>query len=509
MNIINKLQIGEYIINQPFYHSSREINCRYPVFSFDINPFSDDEFIEYVFVVIHTKENLQGIDLGIQFDAKDLRSRQDYTYFNKIYPLEYEKSYDVETNTFLENITRNNISNVLFMPLEIPIRKKAFRSITIPIYNCMFMANIDFYFKITSISHIDKQYSNKLIEQYFDSDPEYGKHSTIEPSRYGDFITNFYLLMEQDSGKKHIKNYYKLYNKLVIIYGGYTVSEIPLDYVVLYLTHIKNIDIRSLSHNGKHILPINLHELINISHIPFHSVPNITGIKIQLCPNDISKFHYNVRKTIKYNTIDISYDAYINYIPVDIWGVILEYLDCVNILSAIETCKFFYSLVSQKKIDNLYNACKITIEDLVPHDINMCIMYHGYKNKIIPFNPESGLMYQFMLNSRSIIQYEIIIEGIEYIFNPDKLNPISYIIIEVDIAGQYDILDMNKMNCMDGIIKDVEFYSKMHNPKCNRYVIYPSTNNINFVFKEYISAKANIYVAYDIDPYVKNWIQKS
>lgn len=207
MNKINKLQIGLHEINQPFYHSAREINCRYPDFSFDINILSDDDFIEYVFIVIHTKENLQDIDLGIQLDAKDLRGRQNYTYFNKIYPLEYEKSYDVETNTFLENITRTNIHNVLFMPLEIPIDKKLFTSITIPIYNCMFMANIDFYFKITSMAHINKPYWTKLIEQYFDNDPEYGKRSILKPSRYGDFITNFYLHMEQDSGKKHIKNY--------------------------------------------------------------------------------------------------------------------------------------------------------------------------------------------------------------------------------------------------------------------------------------------------------------
>lgn len=279
--------------------------------------------------------------------------------------------------------------------------------------------------------------------------------------------------------------------------------------MVLYLTHIKNIDIRSLSNNGKHIIPINLHELINISHIPFHSVPNITGIKIQLCPNDITKFHYDVRKTIKYDIIDLEYESYINHIPIDIWSVILEYLDYVNILSTIETCKFFYSLVSQEKIDNLYDKYKITIEDLVPHDINMCIMYHDYKNKIIPSNTESGMIYQFMLNSRSIIQYEIIIEGNKYAFKPDKLNPIAYLIAEFDIVCRYDILDMNKINCIDGIIQDVEFHSKMHNPKCNRYVIYPNTNNINFVFKEYISAKANIYVAYNIDPYLKDLLQKS
>jgi hypothetical protein len=90
--------------------------------------------------------------------------------------------------------------------------------------------------------------------------------------------------------------------------------------------------------------------------------------------------------------------------------------------------------------------------------------------------------------------------GTEYLFEMYTSLPIEYIIIDFDIAGQYDILDINKMKYGDGIITDLDFYSKMHNPQCNRYVLYCNTNidKINLIFKELVNTTANVYVVYNL-----------
>jgi hypothetical protein len=496
MNNINRVQIGPYEINQPFYHQYDEINSVRAYFTFNVNSFYSNgfNFIPYVLIVIDTEENLEKSELWIRFNGKDIVDRQKYIYYNKLYPLEYEKSYDDETNLLLGHMVRTNIPNILFIPLDIIMEG----NIQIVIFSTIKSARVDFYFNlskktqlyISNGAHLDKR---ELIDQYFNGNPHYGKISNCEISRHSNTVNNFYLKLNQTATCKHIKNYYKLYKKLVIEYGGNTLNTIPFDYIVLYLKVIKNIYINTLSIDNRHIIPINLKELINLNNIPLCAPYDL---KIILYPNDVSKFHYNTRRHIKCDNINLGYFTYINYIPVELWNVILEYLDCRDLLNVIETCKFFYSLVPQNKTDDLYNTHKISVENLSLNDAIICTVYHKNNN----LNDATS---EFQLGSKSIIQHEITVSGQELLFKIDKLaSPIDYIIIEFDIAGQYDILDMTKTtNIINGVITDLEFYSKMHNPRQNRYVIYfdVHADDINFVFAESVYCKAHIYAIYNIN----------
>ena len=400
-------------------------------------------------------------------------------------------------------MTRANIPNVLFIPLGILTEG----CIEIFIFSYLQNARVDFYFKLSEKSQLcisnqmqlDKR---KLIDQYFNGSQHYGKIANCNISRIENTVNNFYLKLNQDVNCKHIKNYYKLYKELVIEYGGYTINTIPIDYIVLYLKVIKNICVNKLSLDKHHIIPINLKELINLNNIPLCAPYDL---RIILYPNDISKFHYNTQRNIKCDNIDLAYITFLNYIPAELWGVIFEYANCNDLLNIIETCKFFYSMVPQKRIDDLYNIHKISVENLLLDDVIMCTTY--YKN-----NNLDGTESKFQVGSKSIIQYEIIISGKELLFKIDKyMSPILYIIIEFDVVGQYDVLDMNATtNIVDGIITDLDFYSKMHNPQENRYIIYfdANANDINFVFKEVVYCKSNIYGIYDatseMDFYIKN-----
>lgn len=77
MNIINKLQIGSYEINQPFHHQYGEINSQRAKFVFNVNGFN---FIPYLLIVIDTEENFEKSEVLIQFNGKDVMDRQEYIY---------------------------------------------------------------------------------------------------------------------------------------------------------------------------------------------------------------------------------------------------------------------------------------------------------------------------------------------------------------------------------------------------------------------------------------------
>ena len=115
----------------------------------------------------------------------------------------------------------------------------------------------------------------------------------------------------------------------------------------------------------------------------------------------------------------------------------------------------------------------------------------------------------FINEYRSIHQYKENIIGKEFLFIPNYA-PIEWIIVEFD-ADQNDILDTVQFVSRETITHnesdlytypltiDIDFYDKMHQPKQNRYVwlkdhhtIYES---INFVFKEPICAKMNLYIS--------------
>jgi hypothetical protein len=520
MNIINKVQIGSHVINQPFYHSGLTVSHNKKLFAFNTNNFTDNKWnlLEYVLIIINTNENLQKSEIFVKIDNKKLHDNN-YRHNNKLYPLEYETAYDSETNLLLANMVRKNMHGVLFIPMDIELGHK----LSISILNISWEADIDFYFKTGTKENIpqknritskyildDVEYRSTLIGQLPDSGAKYGNISTIRISKNGDFITNFCLNLFQDINKQHIKNYYKLYKKIFVNYAGHDISTIPLDYIILHLKIIKEINICDLNENGYHHIPINLNDLIGISNIPFHLRHHVV---VELHPNAVSKFHHDTTRNIKCNNIDYVYDSYINKIPADIWNVILEYLDCNDLCRITETCKYMYSLVPQKKINSLYDIRKITIEDLSIHYIELDVMYATYGFNIdhlnefsVSKNPDFNKLDEFTINTKSIIQHEIIIDGLEYLFNIDKLHPIDYIVIEFDVAGQYDILDMNETtNIINGVITDLDFYSKMHNPLKNRYVIYFDANadNINFVFKEFVYSKLHIYIIYNVSTSIK------
>lgn len=502
MNNIDRLRIGQYEINQPFYCDDNNIiGGQIMKFFFNTNNFHTElTFIEYVIVVINTEENLEESVMLIQLNGRDLANRCRYLYHNKIYPLEYETAYDDETNLLLGQMVRTNIPNVLFMPLDIIMGG----NLQICVFNILQSANIEFYFKLNNgpreknLDINNGLYASELIEQLFSSSVFYGRTTWNEISRNGDLITNIYLKLIQDPTKKHIKDFYKLYDRITIHYGEHVISTIPLDYIILYLKYIKNIHISDICSTRCHIIPINLKELINVPSIRFD---NNHRLKMYLHPNDISKFYHDTKRNINCNAIDLTYiNSDINIITTDVWDYIFEYLTFSEIIHSTEICKFFYSFMSQKKIDKMYDTCRITCDDLDVWDGMIDVMYHKYANY-----PNNDFTDQdtFIINSKSIIQHQNTISGEEYLFEIERLHPIEYIIVEFDIAGQYDVLDMNKTtNCyIDGISNDIYFYSKMHNPQQNRYVLHidPTANNINFVFKKYIYSKINIYMVYNID----------
>lgn len=512
MNNVNKLQIGEYEINQPFYRDTHGIiGGQNMKFFFNTNNFRTDEltFIEYVIIIINTEENLENTTMLIQQNGRDLASRRHHIYYNKIYPLEYETAYDNETNLLLTHMVRTNIPNVLFMPLDIVMGG----NLQICVFNILQSANIEFYFKLNNgpreknLDINNGLYTTELIEQLFSNSIFYGKTTWTEISRNGDLITNIYLKLIQNPNKKHIKDFYKLYDRITIHYGEHIISTIPIDYIILYLKYIKNICISDICVTKCHIIPINLKELINVPSIAFS---NTHWLKMCLHPNNISKFYHDTKRNINCNNIDLTYiNSDINLITADIWDYIFKYLTMYEIVHTTEICKFFYSFMSQQKIDKLYDTCRITVDDLDVWDGIIDVMYHKYQNDPnadIPELCDKSLANLTQFNSKSIIQHEIIISGEEYLFEIERLYPIAYLIIEFDVAGQYDILDMEKTKHIDGVITDIDFFSRMHNPQSNRYVLYidPHTDNINFVFKKYVYSKVNIYIVYEVDTIIES-----
>jgi len=524
---IDKLQIGTHEINQPFWHQARTtVSSDRISFSISLKDIYDNgwHFVEYALIIINTEENLQSIGLFTQVDGIDVYNRCGYLYHNKIYPLEYETLSDDETNNLLRSMVRTNMPNILFIPLNIGI--STYQDLKFCMTNAV-NSSIDIYIKLAVepwknnilakyISY--KSIGTEMIEQCFGGCPGYGKKSLLEISRYGDVITNLYIDLRQDPDKKRIKNYYRLYNKIVIEFRGLEISTIPLDYLALYLKVVKNILLEDLSDNrGCHIIPINLNELINVSLI---LLSKHYQLKFYFCPNNISVFHHRIQKSIICDTAHLS-----DWVPRDLWNLIMGYLDCRNLLNMIQTCKFIYSIIPQKRIKELYDVQKITIEDLEIYDMNVKVMYYfiDYDHRQRYFHcrtdPRDNIKIKPFINElRSIKQYNKIINDTEYSFEVES-KIIEWIIIEIDVFPDKNVLDIGKTKfipilseCEDQIVlpypsneihpitKDLDMYHKMHNPEKNRYMFYLDGNyeTINLVFETHVSAPINIYVSYRI-----------
>lgn len=124
--VIDKLEVGDHVINQPFLHQSpflfqtkdeyKEItrhNIRVDTTSL---PTSGLRFLEYAFITFNDCPISTCMIPKINTCA--LYSRQTYTYFNKIYPLQCEDLYDSETNALLKNMVRTDMKNVFFVPFR-------------------------------------------------------------------------------------------------------------------------------------------------------------------------------------------------------------------------------------------------------------------------------------------------------------------------------------------------------------------------------------------------------
>ena len=118
--IIDKLEIGDHVINQPFLYQTEYVSipARNYKIRIDIAPLvnSDLCFLEYVFIIVD--DCPKSIHMLPRVNMYDLHSRRDYAYFNKVYPLECENLYDIETNALLKSMVRTDMKDVLFIPFK-------------------------------------------------------------------------------------------------------------------------------------------------------------------------------------------------------------------------------------------------------------------------------------------------------------------------------------------------------------------------------------------------------
>ena len=494
---MDKIQINGYDINQPFRHikyTTVKGNC-----ALIIDHIDEYDYMEYAFVVFDADDTLLDISLGLQVNGRDLYSRDGYLFHNKILPLEYENSFDVETNTVLKQMVRTDVKNIFFMPINI---RTAVRNImTLRIYNIQVCSNIDIYIKLGNEPHRnhllytycpDKIFVSEMMEQYFNGVSGYAKYSSCDVIRVNELITNFYIDMVQVKNKQRIKNYHRLYDKISIAWMGSEISAIPFSYVELYLKVVENISLDNLTDaNNHHVIPINLGQLINVPVIPIHSY---WDLKLRIIPNSIDIFHHQIQKNVK---CDI-YSIY-NYLPKEIWNVIAEYLNCRSLLNMMQSCKFFYSLVPQKRIEDLYDEIKINIDDLDLEDLTVKIMYHTGLDFLTKFKPEMDREW-VVDRVRSVVQYKVVSMNNEYLLQINNSNPVEWIIIEFDHARIIEHVQFMPTD-IDIMIPDTDFYLRMHNPP-HRYVFYPSMSieceHIHFKFGENSDTKINIYVAHYI-----------
>ena len=125
--LINKIQIGHYQINQPFLHQIEEFehveqeNNRYAMHLYFTTEHKYHAYIEYILITFEQDPIPENIFVVIQANGYDLWERLEYIYYNKIFPLQCENLYDVETNNLLHNMVRSNdpeLKKVLFIPFR-------------------------------------------------------------------------------------------------------------------------------------------------------------------------------------------------------------------------------------------------------------------------------------------------------------------------------------------------------------------------------------------------------
>ncbi|AYV77128.1 MAG: hypothetical protein Barrevirus13_17 [Barrevirus sp.] len=125
MSLLNKIQIDKYEINQLFSYSKEEIsNYSHGKFRIELWPANKYKlcFLEYI-IVVFDEEISDDLCLVVQVNGRDVTSRKDYIYYNKVLPLECENLYDIETNELLKNMVRNKdnvaLKKVLFFPFRL------------------------------------------------------------------------------------------------------------------------------------------------------------------------------------------------------------------------------------------------------------------------------------------------------------------------------------------------------------------------------------------------------
>lgn len=514
---IDKLEIEGHVINQHFWHISETI--WHPSVKINITPPNENNKIcmEYIIIKMDSGDVLNNIGLRIQIDGKDLGDKRDRTHLTKMHPLQCENAYDTETNNLLKDMVRKNITNVFFIPIKITEDDIPFcldkQKVYLDIFNSP-KVHIDIYVKVyekytsnNTLMGFDLKtpFISELIPQFCAGNPGFGKKSVISISNNGEIISNFYIKIDTYRDKKRINNFYKVYDKITLEYGEHEVINIPIDYLQLYLKVIKGINLDDLVIDNCHVIPINLHELTNIPIIPLSSY---FELRIYFHPAKIDSFHRIIQKNIIDYAESISDETNIILLPTEIWKHIASYLDLKDLLNFMQSCRFFYYIVPKKQISDLYEPHRITKLDIDDFDMELNVLYHKT-------DPRGISIPQIINKYRNIVQSKEIIDNTEYLFGTDFLQypKIEWIIIEIDIPGQNDILDLEKTKfnfCknrsytssnIDSIKKDSLFYKKMNDPSENRYIIdfYDNIHmceSINFVFKKHINTKINIYVSY-------------
>ena len=490
----DRIRIGGYDINQPFLYDKFVCNKENYNFMLDTKNIHEHHYMEYAFVVIDPNEIVQNIYFAIQVNGLNIYSPRGYLYHNKIFPLEYENSFDNETNTVLKQMVRNNVPNVFFMPINAPILHNHIMICTRGMYPSV-IANV--YVKLGSERHrhheLDIYYPGKffkssLIGKVFGGTLGYGKKSQLEITANGDIVTNLYLMIQQYPNVRRIKNYYKMYYEIEIQYGHLFTIRIPTDYIALYEECINDICLNDLvDARGRHILPINLSQLVNIPLIKLKNIP----LNLYFYPNYIRVFHHRIEKNVECI-------PYVNILPKEIWNLILNLLNCADLLNAMQACKLFYSIVPLKQIENLYDKYKVTIDDLEIYDMSVNAMYHSVDND----NDFDTVYKPTSHQIRNILQHKEVSMSNEYLLQITKSDPIEWIIIEfIEVSGLIEHVQFMPTD-IDIMIPDTDFYLKMHNPP-HRYLFYPKIpiecESIYFKFRANSTPKANIYLAFQLD----------
>lgn len=361
-----------------------------------------------------------------------------------------------------------------------------------------------------------RPYSSELIDYSFNGQPAPEKQHSSTLNKNGTIITNFYIHIDKKNNINTIPNFYKIYEKLEMTNSGSRIFEIPLDYIALYYKIIKGINLELLSNKTSSVIPVLLKELVNI---PFILFSDWQEWRLTVKPNIISIFDSDLARQVELNANWPDYDLYKKSQSKDIWKLIMSHMDDSSWAKFRQTCKFFYSLLSEQDIKNRYQKHKLTLNDVMFDDCNLEIMYHKLSKKT-----EENLQLQKFINEyRSIDQIKLNIVNAPECNIDITVWPIEWIIIEID-NFQKNIVDNIEFEKDDSsnikiltqpvcnspynphiatsteiyhIPNNPEFYNKMHNPLENRYMYIPDPfcNKIKLTFKKQITAKMNIYVS--------------